>query len=224
MIEGTSTESPSRNGRTSTSALRVSISPPTTTSTSGTPSAASPNTSPIASAIHSPTTPPCQPSQRSVARKIPVATSPRPISSGWWWPRAFRVRFFTRAGVFGRTLRRRFLCAMGASSGDGLPFLLDPPERRAEHPEVGRALVRQQLGAVRAAEGAVEHEHLPQAVGLRGPGEVAEVEQRVEAALADDLDHALVVVGRRGIEAVRPVRGVRVAVVGARDERDPAAG
>src|SRR5436190_15064179 len=54
----------------------------------------------------------------------PNAASPRPISSGWWCPRGFRVvRFLTREGVFGRTLLGRFLRAMGAlSTAVGLPL------------------------------------------------------------------------------------------------------
>src|SRR4051794_39091431 len=53
----------------------------------------------------------------------PNAASPSPISSGCWCPLGFRVRFLTRDGVFGRTLRGRFLAATRTLSGAGGPFL-----------------------------------------------------------------------------------------------------
>ena len=94
---------------------------------------------------------------------------------------------------------------------------------RDEQPEVGRGLVREQLGGVRVAERAVQHRQLPEAVGLRVLDDRLEREDVAEPLLADVADDAGVVVRRRRVEAERAGRVVRVAVVGAGDERDPPA-
>src|SRR6186997_2816999 len=62
---------------------------------------------------------------------MPTATSPSPISSGWWCPCPLRSRLlrFTRAGTRGlsvRLFRRRAIEAL-LRRGAGLPF----PLRRA---------------------------------------------------------------------------------------------
>src|SRR3989442_15893228 len=80
-------------------------------------------------------------------------------------------------------------------------------ERRAEHPEVGRRLVREQLDVERALERAVQHQELPPAVRLRGLDERRlELEQGFEPVLRDDLGHARVVLGGGRMEADRERR------------------
>ena len=73
------TTRPTRNGRTATSSLRVTISTPTGTSTTGARYAAQP----IALCDQSGIGPPLSPNQSTQARKTPIAASARPISSGW---------------------------------------------------------------------------------------------------------------------------------------------
>ena len=67
-----SDDRPVRNGRTSTRSLRETISPPSTSSAAGATYAAAP-IAPKPSSTGPPMTPPSQPSQKSVARKIPTA-------------------------------------------------------------------------------------------------------------------------------------------------------
>ena len=107
-----------RKGRTSTSSLRETISNPTTKSAAGATYAAAPIAPRKPSSTGPPTTPPSQPNQKSVARKIPAAVRTSPQSSGWWCPRwlFLLLRFFTRAGTRGRSGLLRFLRAMGADS------------------------------------------------------------------------------------------------------------
>ena len=125
-----STVSPVRNGRTSTSSLRATMSRPIAINAAGATYAAAPIAPSSPSTIHPPTTPPSQPNQKSVARKSPAAVSPSPHSSGWWWPRCRRPRrFFTRAGTRGRSGLLRFLRAMGADSTPGSTPLRASRER-----------------------------------------------------------------------------------------------
>src|SRR5579884_1118993 len=192
----TATARPSRNGRMSTSSLRVTINAPSGTSTSGARYAATPTPAFTTCA----TGPPLKPNQRTAARKTPRPASASPTSSGCscarFLSRRAPRRFLTRLGVFGDVLRGRFLRAMPGTS-PRCPSLL-PRERRRQHPEVRGRLVRDELRVVaRAGERAVEHQHLPEAVGQRGlrvlgvpRGELA---QRVSAH--DVLD--LLVVGTR---------------------------
>ena len=79
--------------------------------------------------------------------------------------------------------RRRRPTSTTAASGSGR----FRRERRAEHPEVGRRLVREQLGVEAVVGGAVQDEHLPPAVGLRRAHEGGiDLEQACEPVLADD--------------------------------------
>ena len=104
--------SPTRNGRTATSSLRVTISAPTGMSTTGARYAAQP----IAVVGPRPATgPPFRPNQSTQARKTPSATSASPISSGWWC-----------AGAARAALRRRFL-TRAASSDAAWPCASSAP-------------------------------------------------------------------------------------------------
>src|SRR6266436_2173899 len=106
------------------------------------------------------TGPPLKPNQRIAARKTPRPARPRPTSSGWWWARPFVFfprRFLTRDGVFGDVLWGRFLRAMrGTSRSRG--SVLPRGERGAEHPEVRRGLVREELHVEIAADRPVQHQ------------------------------------------------------------------
>ena len=79
------TTRPVRNGLTSTSALRATISAPTTTKATGATYVAAPIVAMKPSAIQPPTIPPPHPRYRIEARKTPSATSPSPMSSGCCW-------------------------------------------------------------------------------------------------------------------------------------------
>src|SRR5439155_16830647 len=60
----------------------------------------------------------------------------------------------------------------------------------AEHAEVGRRLVRQELAVPAVAERAVQHQHLPERVDLRGvEHRVVDLQQGREAILRYQLDH-----------------------------------
>jgi hypothetical protein len=71
----------------------------------------------------------------------------------------------------------------------------------------------------------VKHQHLPPAVGL---GRFDELEldfrETVETLATHQLAHQLVVLLGCGVEAVRALGVVGMAVVGARDEGDPEPG
>ena len=66
----------------------------------------------------------------------------------------------------------------------------------------------------------MEDGELPEAVGLRGVDQLGKAVELAEAVLAHELDHSLVVGRSRRVVAVGAVGIVRVAVVGARNERD----
>jgi len=69
----------------------------------------------------------------------------------------------------------------------------------------------------------VQHQQLPEAVGLRGVRERGiPLDEVAELVRPDELDDPVVVLPRLLREPVRAVGGVTVAVVGARDERDAA--
>src|SRR6267378_2133585 len=92
---------------------------------------------------------------------------------------------------------------------------------RAEHPEVRRRLVGQEIASPAVGDRAVEHQHLPEAVGLRlGDERAIELQQPTERVSLHELDDAIVELLRRGAEAIRTLRVVRVPVVARRDERD----
>src|SRR4051812_12876280 len=66
------------------------------------------------------------------------------------------------------------------------PTRLGGLEGGDQHAEVGRRLVREQLRAPAVAEGAVEDEHLPEAVGLGTGREVFELEEPGQPVLAHE--------------------------------------
>src|SRR6267143_1538952 len=64
---------------------------------------------------------------------------------------------------------------------------------RAEHAEVGRRFVRQEVAAPAVRDRAVEHQHLPEAVGLRlGDEPATETQQLAERIALHELDDAVV--------------------------------
>jgi hypothetical protein len=109
-----------------------------------------------------------------------------------------------------RSFLRRAVQSFGGS---------DHLERGADHPEVRRALVREELRLEAVAEGAVEHEKLPEAVRFRIVDDRLQFDGRSEPVLAHENDYALVVLGRRPVEAEWTLRIMRVPVVRTRDDR-----
>ena len=175
--------------------------------------------------------------------------APSPTSSGWWWRRATLV--FLRAALLDparassgtscgaascapwRGLRaaappscwieRRGGCRCGLVPRPTVDGLRSARSRPC-HPEVRRRLVRQELGVEAVAERAVQHQHLPEAVGLarrpRTPGPTT------RARRAGCRGRARRSRRRTACDSAAnpygPSSRVPVAVVGARDERDPA--
>ena len=90
---------------------------------------------------------------------------------------------------------------------------------RDEHAVVRRRRVGEDVGARFVSHRALQHEELPERIGLALLDESGERE-KVEAVGREDLLQQRVVLGRGRVEAVRPLGVVGVAVVGARDERD----
>ena len=80
------------------------------------------------------------------------------------------------------------------------------------------------MGVERVAERAVQHQQLPQAVGLGEIDDRPEPDGVAEPVLPHELHHARVVLGCRGMEAVRPVGLVRMAMISARDDGDALVG
>src|SRR3981081_1687576 len=77
----------------------------------------------------------------------------------------------------------------------------------AEHPEIGRRFIREEVAVPAVRDGAVEHEHLPEAVGLRlGDEGAVETEQLAERIAPHEVDDAIVELLRCGTEAVRSLR------------------
>src|SRR6266702_2236170 len=94
--------------------------------------------------------------------------------------------------------------------------------RRAEHAKVRRRLVRKELALPFAlCERALEHEHLPVAVGSCFAGERrAQAGETQAVSITDQVHDSFVELLRLRREPVRPFRVVTVPVIAARDERD----
>src|SRR5262249_30805144 len=155
----------------------------------------------------------------TLPRKTPSATSPSPQSSGCSsvrGPLRGGRRFFTRLGVFGRSFLLRFWRGMAPRWGGRNGFL-----RRGGdgHAVVRAPRVREELGV--ALDRSREDEQLPERVGLRRLDESRQRPEVERPAFEELLEQGVVLRGGR-VEAVRAVGVVRVAVVGACDQRDVA--
>ena len=93
--------SPVRNGRRSSRPLRASNSPPIARSPRGSSTDALPTSVSKTTETLSPTKPPSQENQNTMARKIPPARRPRPVSSPCWCSRPGGP-FCARPAPFGR--------------------------------------------------------------------------------------------------------------------------
>ena len=157
------TTRPARNGRTSTSALRATMSTPSATSMTGSTHDALPMSASKPLTRARPTQPPFHPAYRTLPRNAPKATRPSPQSSGYFLmkPRGSERRF----RFFGRAIP-------GSSRSLG-GYLRDG------HPVVRRRRIGEERRAGVLPHRALEHEELPERVGLARLdvlGERAEVE------------------------------------------------